>query len=134
MADAQCYLKEKHMHSRLTVPELFPEASGHIVLQTGRGEVTEDDLQMPQHSDVVLLTVLGLIERGLVIKLLMITEHIIPGVHITLQHNDVHQTRSNRLHLCAKSKVGYRLNLINSNSDTDSAYRVRFLSIPSFCL
>lgn len=75
---------------RLISPEPFPESSGHIVLQTGRCQVTENDLQMTQHSDVVLLPVFSLVKRGLVVKLLMITEHIVPGFHITLQHNTYH--------------------------------------------
>lgn len=86
-----------------SVPELFPEASGHIVLQTGRRQVAEDDLQMPQHSNVVLLAVLGLIERGLVIKLVMITEHIIPGVHITLQC-----VRMMYIQTCSNCTKGFR--------------------------
>lgn len=75
-------------HILAVSPELFPETSRDIVLQSGGSEVAEDDLQVAQHSDVVLLAVLSLIERGLVIKLVVITEHFIPGVHITLQHND----------------------------------------------
>ena len=70
------------------LPELLPEASGYIILQLGCSEMAEDDLQVAQHSNVVLLAVLSLIERGLVIKLVVITEHFIPWVHITLQHNN----------------------------------------------
>lgn len=52
--------------------------------------MTENDLQMSQHLDVVLITVFSLVKRGFVIQLLLITEHIIPGFPVTLQHSTRH--------------------------------------------
>lgn len=52
-----CYNTEL-MQSFFKVPELFPEAPGDIVLQPRRGQMSKNDLEMPQYPDVVLLPVL----------------------------------------------------------------------------
>lgn len=65
-------------------PELFPEPSGHIVLEAGGSQVAEDDLQVTQDADVVLLPVLCLAEGRLVVKLVVVAEHLVPWVHVAL--------------------------------------------------
>lgn len=69
------------------LPELFPEPPRDVVLQPGRRQVAEDDLQVAQHPDVVLLPVLRL-AGGLVIKLVMVAEDLVAGIDVALRERD----------------------------------------------
>lgn len=82
------------------IPELLPESPGDVVLQPGSSQVAKDDLQVAQHPDVVLLPVLRLAGR-LVVKLVVVAEHLVTRVHITLR-----QRRSTHLR---EVKSGARL-------------------------
>lgn len=72
-----------HTQTRAFLPELLPEAPGDVVLQPRSSQVAKDDLQVAQHTDVVLLPVLRLAGR-LVIELVVVAEHLVPRVHVTL--------------------------------------------------
>lgn len=80
-------------------PELLPESPGHVVLEARGGQVTEDDLQVAQDTNVVLLPVLRLAEGRLVVKLVMVAEHLVPRVHIALREG----WRNKPLHLHFRS-------------------------------
>lgn len=69
------------------IPELFPEPPRDVVLQPGRRQVAEDDLQVAQHPDVVLLPVLRL-AGGLVVKLVMVAEDLVAGIDVALRQRD----------------------------------------------
>lgn len=70
------------------VPELFPEPPWNIVLQSWCGQMSKNDLQMPQHPDVVFFPVFWL-TGGFIIKLMVVAEYFIPRIHITLRSQNL---------------------------------------------
>lgn len=75
------------------VPELFPEPPRDVVLQPGRRQVAENDLQVAQHPDVVLLPVLRL-AGGLVIKLVMVAEDLVAGINVALRGRETQKGKT----------------------------------------